>query len=170
MCWFWFNSMFRYLNILVLVIAAVFLQTIIFPAYLAEPFRPGILLIFTVYLGFRAGIRAGACSSFLLGLLQDALSGIYFGLNGFSFLLVFLLYHEASERLYTGSRTLMVLGALLATVLTAFVHLLLLLIFSASEGVYASILGALLPQCMVNALVSGLIFRLIPLAAAEEGT
>lgn len=160
--------MVRYLNTFILVILGVVFQTIIFPTYLAEPFRPGILLIFVVYLGFRADMRVGVCCSFLLGLLQDALSGIYFGLNGFTFLLIYLIFHEAAARLYTGSRTLMVLGAFLATVASAFAHLLLLLIFSASEGVYASILGAILPQGIMNAVVSGLLFKVIPLAAGED--
>jgi len=160
--------MVRYLNIILLIILAVVLQSIVLPAYLAEAFRPGILLVIVVYLGFRAGMRVGIPSSFGLGLVQDTLSGIYFGLNGFSYLLVFLLFHEASERLYTGSRLLMMLGAFMATVITALVHLGLLLVFSASAGVYTSIFGALIPQALTNAVVSGLLFRVIPLAAGEE--
>ncbi len=162
--------MVRYLNIIVLVILAIVFQSVVFPAYLAEAFRPCVLLVFVVYLGFRAGMRVGAPASFALGLLQDTLSGIYFGLNGFSYLLVFLLYNEVSERLYTGSRLLMMLGAFLATVITAMSHLVLLLVFSASQGAYASIIGAIIPQAVVNTVVSGILFRVIPFASGKETT
>lgn len=170
MFWCWFVSMVRYLNIILLIILAIVVQSIILPAYLAEDFRPSILLIVVVYLGFRTGMRVGIPASFTLGLIQDTLSGIYFGLNGFTYLLVFLLYYEASERLYTGSRLLMMLGAFMATLITALAHLVLLIMFSASAGVYTSILGAVIPQALMNTVVSGLLFRVIPFAAGEEKT
>jgi rod shape-determining protein MreD len=167
--WSWFDStMVTYLNTFILVIVGIILQTILFPAYLTDPFQPNLLSVFVVYLGFRTGVRFGACSSFLLGLVQDSLSGIYFGLNGFCYLLVFFLYHEAANRLYTESRALMVLGAILATVIIAVVHLLLLLVFSVSEGAYASLIGAIFPQCLVNALASAVLFSVLPRAGKEE--
>jgi rod shape-determining protein MreD len=169
--WSWFDStMVTYLNIFVLVIVGIILQTILFPAYLSDPFQPNLLSVFIVYLGFRAGVRFGASSSFLLGLIQDSLSGIYFGLNGFSYLLVFFLFHEAANRLYTESRTLMILGAFLASVIIAFVHLLLLLVFSVSEGSYVSLIGAVLPQGLMNALASAVLFSVLPRAGKEEST
>ena len=128
----------KYLNILVLVIIGVIFQVNIFPVYLADPFKPNVLLIFVVYFGFRAGFRFGAPCSFLLGLVQDSFSGIYFGLNAFSYLLIFTLYHEVAARLYTGSRALLVLGTVLAVVLNAGIQFLLLLL-SSSEGAFSSI-------------------------------
>jgi len=167
LCWF-DSAMTTYLNIFVLVTVGILLQTILFPFYLTDPFQPNLLSVFVVYLGFRAGVRFGACASFLLGLLQDSLSGIYFGLNGFCFLLVFFLYHEAAARLYTESRTLMVLGAFLATGIIAALHLLLLIVFSVSEGAYASLIGSILPQCIVNALASAVLFSILPRTGKED--
>lgn len=157
-----------YLNISVLCIIGVVCQAVLFPAYLADPFTPNLLIIFVVYLGFQAGFRFGVCSSFFLGLVQDSLSGLYFGLSGFSYLLIFLLYHEAATNLYTESRLLMVLGVFLATLLNAGIHLLLLLLFSSSGGAYSTILGSLLPQGLVNSVVSLLVFNLITLKRKEE--
>jgi rod shape-determining protein MreD len=157
-----------YLNIFVLVTVGIILQTILFPSYLTDPFQPNLLSVFVVYLGFRAGARFGACSSFLLGLVQDSLSGIYFGLNGFCYLVVFFIYHEAANRLYTESRILMILGAFLATVIIAALHLLLLIVFSVSEGAYASLIGSILPQGFVNSLASGLLFSILPRAGKDE--
>ncbi len=160
--------MLKYLNIFVLVIIGVIFQVNIFPAYLADPFKPNVLLIFVAYFGFRAGFRFGAPCSFLLGLLQDSFSGIYFGLNAFSFLLIFMLYHEVAARLYTGSRTLLVLGTVLAIVLNASIQFLLLLLFSSSDGAFSSIFGAILPQGLATALVSACVVILFPRAGREE--
>jgi rod shape-determining protein MreD len=160
--------MLKYLNILVLVIIGVIFQVNIFPAYLADPFKPNVLLIFVTYFGFRAGFRFGAPCSFLLGLLQDSFSGIYFGLNAFSYLLIFMLYHEVAARLYTGSRTLLVLGTVLAIVINASIQFLLLLLFSSSDGAFSSIFGAILPQGFATALVSVCVFILFPRAGREE--
>lgn len=166
---YWFDSaMATYLNIFVLVTVGILLQTVLFPYYLADPFQPNLLSVFVVYLGFRAGVRFGACSSFLLGLLQDSLSGIYFGLNGFCFLLLFFLYHEAAARLYTDTRVLMVVGAFLATGIIAVLHLLLLIVFSVSEGAYASLVGAILPQCLVNSIAAAVLFPLFPRPGKED--
>jgi rod shape-determining protein MreD len=160
--------MLKYLNILVLVIIGIIFQVNIFPAYLADPFKPNVLLIFVVYFGFRAGLRFGAPCSFLLGLTQDSFSGIYFGLNAFSFLLIFTLYHEVAARLYTGSRTLLVLGTLLAIVINASIQFLLLLLFSSSDGAFSSIFGAILPQGLATAFVSACVVVLFPRAGREE--
>jgi rod shape-determining protein MreD len=160
--------MLKYLNILVLVIIGVIFQVNIFPAYLADPFKPNVLLIFVAYFGFRAGFRFGAPCSFLLGLLQDSFSGIYFGLNAFSYLLIFTLYHEVAARLYTGSRTLLVLGTVLAIVINASIQFLLLLLFSSSDGAFSSIFGAILPQGLATALVSVCVVILFPRAGREE--
>ena len=127
-----------------------------------------MLLIFVVYFGFRAGLRFGAPCSFLLGLVQDSFSGIYFGLNAFSFLLIFTLYHEVAARLYTGSKTLLVLGTGLAVVLNASIQFLLLLLFSSSDGAFSSIFGTVLPQVLATALVSVGAVILFPHAGREE--
>lgn len=160
--------MLKYLNIIVLVIIGVIFQVNIFPAYLADPFKPNVLLVFVVFFGFRSSLRFGAPGSFLLGILQDSFSGIYFGLNAFSFLLIFTLYHEVAARLYTGSRALLVLGTALAIVINASIHFLLLLLFSSSDGAFASIFGAILPQGLATTLISACVVFLCPRAGREE--
>ena len=159
--------MLKFLNILVLVVIGVIFQVNIFPAYLADPFKPNVLLIFVVCLGFRSSLRFGAPGSFLLGLLQDSFSGMYFGLNAFSFLFIFILYHVVAARLYTGSKTLLVLGTVLAVFINASVQFLLLLVFSASDGAFFAIFGVIFPQALTTALVSVLIAQ-FPRAGKEE--
>jgi rod shape-determining protein MreD len=153
----------KFFNIAALLVLGIIFQEVLLPAYIADPFQPNLLILFVVYLGFHADMSYGAPSAFLLGLVHDSLSGLYFGLNGFSFLLIYLLYHELANRLYTGSRALMVVGTFLATVVNACVHLLILLLFSASQGVYASIIQAMVPQCFMNSLLAVILFFMTPL-------
>jgi rod shape-determining protein MreD len=167
--WFWFDDiMVTYLNVITLAIAGIMLQFVILPAHLADPFKPNLLISCVVYLGFNGRLRSGALVSFLMGLLQDSLSGIYFGLDAFSYLLLFLLYNETANRLYTGSRTLMVLGTFIATIINAGIQFVLLLIFSELGDGSGSFLSGVIPQGAVNALASALIFSLLPSVKQEE--
>lgn len=162
------SPMVALLNTIVLVMIGMLFQYVLIPAHIADPFKPNLLIILVVYIGFRSAFRVGALSSFFLGLLHDSLSGTSFGLSGFSFLFIFFLYHEIAHRLYTRSRLLMMLGAFLATFLHALLSLVLLLIFSSSAGVYASILPSVIPQGLVNAVLSACLFNVIPLAGREK--
>ncbi len=146
--------MVRYLNLFALTVLGVLLQVSIFPAYLADPFKPNILIIFVSYLGFRVAMPLGACAAFGLGLIQDSFSGIYFGLNGFSYLLIYVLFHGTAVRLYTESRSLIVLGAFLASLLNGCIQLLLLVLFSEAQGVYRSLFQSLLPHSVMTAAVA----------------
>jgi rod shape-determining protein MreD len=119
-------------------------------------------------MGFTERIWWGGVGSFLLGLVQDSLSGIYFGLNGFSFLLIFIILKAVSHRLYTDSRLLMVLAVFLATVFNGLVSLLLLAVFSIAPGLYSTILSAIIPQCFVSAIIAYLAFGIMPLRKREE--
>lgn len=146
--------MVTYLNILALTVLGILFQVSIFPAYLADPFKPNILIIFIAYLGFRVSMPLGACSAFLLGLIQDSFSGFCFGLNGFSYLLIYFLFHETTVRLYTESRLLIVLGAFLACLLNGLIQLLLLALFSEAQGVYLVIFQSLLPHSVMTSAVA----------------
>jgi rod shape-determining protein MreD len=161
-------SMIGRIRIVFLIIISVILQVAFFPVHLADPFKPNLLIMFVVYMGFRENIRWGGIGSFLLGLIQDSLSGIYFGLNGFSFLLIFVILKAVSSRLYTDSRALMVIGVFLATVFNGFLSLVLLGVFSIAESMYSTVLSNIFPQSMVNAILAYAVFRIIPLRKKEE--
>ena len=149
-------------KISLIVITALLLQVTLFPAYLLDPFQPNLLIIIVAYLGLRKASRLGAPAAFLLGLLQDCFSGLYLGLNGFSCLFIYLLLEKISDRLYTDNRYLIILVVFLATILSGLLNLLLLLMFSASRGIYASLLPALIPQALVNALAASILFASPP--------
>ncbi|ACH39469.1 cell shape-determining protein MreD, putative [Citrifermentans bemidjiense Bem] len=150
--------MIAYLKITGIVLAACLLQMTLLPRYLLDPFQPNLLIILVVYLGLKAPHRLAGLAAFALGLLQDSFSGMYLGLHAFSYLCIYLLLSELADRLYTDNRLLFVLVVLLATVFSAALNLLMLAVFSVSQGVYASLLPALIPQALVNALIASLFF------------
>jgi rod shape-determining protein MreD len=156
------------IRILFLIILSVILQVAFFPTHFPDPFKPNLMIMFIVYMGFMENSRWGGIGSFLLGLVQDSLSGIYFGLNGFSYLLIFIVLKAVSHRLYTDSRSVMVLAVFLATVINALVSLLLLAVFFIAPGLYSTILSNMVPQGLINAFIAYLSFKILPLRKREE--
>ena len=150
--------MIRYLKIAGLVLAALLLQMTLLPRYLQDPFQPNLIIILIVYLGLKLPHRFAGVAAFFLGILQDSFCGIYLGLHAFSYLCIYTVLSEVSDRLYTDNRALLVLVVFLATFVSALLNLLMLVIFSVSKGVYASLLPALIPQALVNALVASIFF------------
>ncbi len=159
--------MIKALKMFAMITVALLLQVTVLPAYLADPFKPNLLIIVVAYMGLTTG-RIGGVLAFVLGLLQDCFSGVYLGLSGFSYLCVYLLLNIMADRLYTDSRYLMVLVVFLATIVNGLIHLLLLFLFPTTSGIYASILSGLLPQGLINALVSSLIFSSPVIGTLEE--
>jgi rod shape-determining protein MreD len=161
--------MIRYLQLILVAYVALLVQVAVLPAYLADPFQPNLLIIIAVYLGLREGGWHGGVLVFLLGLVADCFSGIYLGLSAFSFLAIYLAMRKVSDRLYTDSFMLILLVVFLATIVNGFLQLLLLLLLSEAAGIYKTLLPALLPQALVNALSASLVFAL-PLFRSREET
>jgi rod shape-determining protein MreD len=157
----------HYIKITCWVVVALLLQMTLLPKYLLDPFQPNLLIILVVYFGLKMPHRFGGIGAFALGLLQDSFSGIYLGLHGFSYLLIYTMLSEMAGRLYTDNRLLFVLLVLMATAGSALLTLLMLAIFSVSKGLYSTLIPGLVPQALVNALVASLVFN-FRLPAAEE--
>ena len=147
-----------YLKITGWILAALLLQMTLLPAYLKDPFQPNLIIILVVYAGLNMPHRFGGVAAFGLGILQDSFSGIFLGLHAFSYLCLYTLLSQLADRLFTNNRVLFVMVVFLATLACALLNLVMLLIFSVSNGVYASILPALIPQALVNALLASVVF------------
>lgn len=160
--------MIKFLKIAMIVYAVLLAQVTILPAYLADPFKPNLLIVVIACLGLRAAGWRGAVPAFLLGLIADCFSGIYLGLNAFSFLAIYLILSKVAVRLYTGSLYLTVLVVFIATFVNGLIHLLLLLLFSVADGIYATLLAGLLPQALVNALAASLLIGVPSFAVRDE--
>lgn len=159
--------MIKYVWYTIVVFAALVLQVTLLPASVADPFQPNLLIIFIVYMGLRESVGWGV-AAYLLGLVHDSFSGLYLGLNGFSYLIIFLVLRTVADRLFTDRRSLMILGVFAATIGNALLNLLLLALFSAAEGIYETLLQSLVPQGLVNALVASVVFTFTPLARTGD--
>lgn len=155
-------------KLIILFVLSIILQTAFFPAHLADPFKPDLLIIFVVYMGFRERVRLGGICSFLLGLVQDSLSGQYFGLSGFTFLLIFIVLKAVSHRFYTESRWLMVFGVFLASIINGLAVILLLAVFSVADGTYATVFSDIFQHSAMNAFLAYMFFTIVPLGKREE--
>lgn len=142
---------------LVVVLLVVTLQIAVLPHYLEPAFKPDLLLVLMVYLALRSPTSVSLPAAYGLGLLKDCLSGIYLGLNGFSFLVVYLVLKSVSERLYVQSCLLFVLTVSVATVGSLAVNLLLLLVFSQASTLFASLLNLFVPHLLMNAFIASLV-------------
>lgn len=143
------------------IVSAVVLQASVLPIHMVSPFKPDLLLVFTVFLALRASFTAGASLSWVLGLVKDVFSGLYLGLNALSFLLIFLVIKHISDRLYTGSAPLFVIAVSIATVSCVSINMLLLVMFTSSPGIAYSMGVGLVPHLLMNAFVASLV-PLIP--------
>ena len=68
----------------VLLLAATAVAEIVFANYLPVALHLDLSLVLALYIGWNSSPTKGAVSGFAFGLLQDATSGIYLGLNGLS--------------------------------------------------------------------------------------
>ena len=64
--------------------AATAVAEIVFANYLPAALYLDVSLVLALYIGWNSSPAKGAISGFSFGLLQDAISGIYLGLNGLS--------------------------------------------------------------------------------------
>lgn len=161
--------MISYLTSILAITGLLLAQVTILPARLLDPFKPNLLIIAVVCLALRGKGSFGGCIAFSLGILQDCFSGLYLGLNGFSFLVIYILLKKTADRLYTDSHYLLVLVVFLVTIANGVLHLFLLVIFSVADGVYLTLLPALFPQGLINALAISLLSGFVIRKAAEEG-
>jgi rod shape-determining protein MreD len=154
------------LALIILVISLV-LQTSVLPTHVATPFKPDLLLVAMVYLALRGPVAPGAFLAWILGLIKDVFSGLYLGLNGFSFLIIFLVITSISDLLYAESGELFVVTVSAATLACVTADLLLLLMLTSTPGISYSMTAGLLPHMLANAFAASLL-TLLPLFTSPQ--
>lgn len=147
-------------------VAAVVLQASFLPLFVVELFKPDLLLIVMVLLALRLPYGSGMPLAWLLGMVKDVFSGLYLGLNAFTFLLIFLLIKSVADRLYAESGFLFVITVCGATLVCVFVNLLLLLIFTEIPNLLHPVALGLFPHLLVNAFAASLV-ALLPLFSSD---
>lgn len=141
----------------VLIMAAMILQAAVLPVFLRPPFKPDLLLVIMVFMALRSPFEISAPLSWLLGLLNDIFSGLYLGLNAFTFLIVFLMIRSVSDRLYADSAILFVLTVAGVTLAGFTLNLLLLIMMTNSPEIAYSMISDILPRLLVNSFAASLV-------------
>lgn len=149
------------------LVTAVVAQVSFFPSFLVDPYKPNLILPLVVFLGFKKQNRWWGLAAFALGLVQDTFSGLYTGLHAFSYLMTFFVLRAIAGRLYTDSSILMTLTVFIASVLTTVTNVILLLLFSAADGIMPSVAYTILPQAAVNAVAALVLFSVPALVKRE---
>ncbi|MFA7060292.1 MAG: rod shape-determining protein MreD [Pedobacter sp.] len=149
------------------VVVAVVFQAAVLPIHVATPFKPDLLLIIMVYLALRSSFELGTPLAWFLGLLKDVFSGLYLGLNAFSFLLVFLVIKSVADRLYAESGFLFVVTVVAATLVSVTGNLLLLLMFTQTPGIAYSMVAGFIPHLLVNSFAASLV-ALLPIFSRDQ--
>lgn len=149
------------------IFGAVVLQAAVLPRYVAPYFKPDLLLIIMVFLALRGSYQTGTPLAWLLGLLKDVFSGLYLGLNAFTFLIIFLFIKSIADRLYAESGFLFVVTVSAATIALVAGNFLLLFLLANVPGIFYSLFLGVLPHAMVNAFAASLLI-LIPGFCRDE--
>lgn len=69
------------LFIFILGLAAVLLQAFFIPLLEIGVWRPNIILLVVIYVGFRYGVITGVITGFILGIFQDSMSPLPIGIS-----------------------------------------------------------------------------------------
>jgi rod shape-determining protein MreD len=160
--------MIKNISAIVVLVVAIVLQTSILPVHVATSFKPDLLLVAMVYLALRGPAAQGALLAWFLGMFKDVFSGLYLGLNAFSFLIIFLVIKSISDLLYAESGELFVVTVSAATLACVTLDLILLLMLTSTPGISYSMTSGLLPHLLVNAFAASLITLLPVFTSPQE--
>src|SRR2546426_7753979 len=86
--------------LVVAAVAAMLLQTTIFPSLPGLPVLPDLILVLAVYLGVAHQTIGGAAGAFLLGYFLDTFSGTLLGQNAFALSAVYLSVRLVARHLW----------------------------------------------------------------------
>jgi rod shape-determining protein MreD len=160
--------MIRNLTALSIIVAAVVLQTSVLPVHLSTPFKPDLLLIAMVFVALRGSVGTGALLAWGLGMIKDVFSGLYLGLNAFSFLIIFLVIKSISDLLYAESGELFVVTVSAATLACVTVNLILLIMLTSTPGITFSMAAGFIPHLLANAFAASLVALLPVFSSPQE--
>jgi rod shape-determining protein MreD len=151
--------MFRLVRLSLYLVLILLLQVSLLPTWLEDPFKPNLFIILVCYVALREeGVLTGALFTYFSGLLQGVFTGLYFGLSGISYLLIYLFLKRISDQLYTESNHLMVFAVFGASVFDTLVSLVLISLFTSNTGIFGSFLSNMIPQAVVTSIVAAVIF------------
>jgi rod shape-determining protein MreD len=121
---------------------------------------PDVLLVICVYLGLHRHTVGGVFGAFVLGYVQDAVSGTATGLNAFGMVVVYLLVYLTCRRLWVNNVLSKVVLVFLASWVKAGAVFLVSIVFGTFEGGWLA-LGSVLFNAVLAAVIAPPIFALL---------
>lgn len=139
------------------------LQAACFPFFAVHPFRPDLLLIFTLSLAFLIPPVSGGVLAFIMGYLTDVFSGNAMGFYTLSRSLIFFAAHFFKERIYLeGFYSQFLFAFLFALLEGVFIFILMnALQYVPLSKFYPLVFTSLLPQSFFTGLVTPPFFFLL---------
>jgi rod shape-determining protein MreD len=140
----------------------VLLQTTLFhvlPLHLR--LSPDVLLVIVVFLGLHRHTVGSVIAAFLLGYVQDAVSGGAVGMNAFGMVAVYMLVYLTCRRLWVDNVLSKVVLVFLASWVKAVAVLAVSFVFGASGGAWAATLGGVLLNALAAAALAPPVFALL---------
>ncbi len=130
---------------------------------------PEIVLVLCVYLGLHHHTVGGVFGAFLLGYLQDSVSGSPPGLNAFGMVVVYVLVYLTCRRLWVDNVVSRVVLVFLASLVKTVAVVAFIAVFIASGVSWSATVGRLLVNATLAAVVAPPVFWLLArVRLAEE--
>ncbi len=122
---------------------------------------PDILVVVCVFLGLHRHTVGGAMGAFVLGYLQDAVSGNAAGLNAFGMVVVYVLVYLTCRRLWVDNVVSKVVLVFLASCVKAVAVLAVSAMFGTFDGEWGPTLSSALVNGAIAAAVAPPLFALL---------
>jgi len=136
-----------------LVLGFVLLQSTVLNFISINGVKPDLVLVLVILNGFFRGTREGAFWGFVGGILQDLISGGYFGIYALTNMTAGYLGGLGEGRLYRDSRLIAAGLVWVCTFGAQLVFYLLLLVVDVRVHVLTALTGIIMPVSFYNALV-----------------
>ncbi|GBD26034.1 hypothetical protein HRbin30_01361 [bacterium HR30] len=149
----------------VYVLGALLAQTTLVPLVTRGAFTVDLLMVYVVYLGMRRHTVGAVVAAFLVGYLQDVISGTLYGLNAFATTLVYVAVYRTSRHLWVDNAVSQIFVVGMADTLKHCV-VGLVLAFTWGPDQLGSLLGVASWSVLATALCSPIVFAI--LQRAEE--
>ena len=142
--------MIYYLMLPVVSLLLLTIQITVFDILFLGKITPEISVVLVIYAGFYLGVVRGGALSLVLGFFMDSMVGVVPGFFVFAYLLIFLISHIVSFRIYAGGMIFAVYFTLASVLLE---KSLILVVYKALYGV--NVLYDILPISLIQAAVTG---------------
>ncbi|MBW6510527.1 MAG: rod shape-determining protein MreD [Desulfuromonadaceae bacterium] len=139
----------------------VLVQTAFLAFFPLRPLKPEFLLILTVYLALHESLIKGGLLVYLFGSLYDVFAGPFWGLHGFTFLLVYYFTRGIASRMNTESSASLIVLVGSGTILHVAALFFSLAYFADISGGVWLIFWQLFPQTLLNLLATGLLIMFL---------